>query len=126
MEEEESDGGSWGGGGGNEPPVLSCQCFLCRWGRRSAKSLSLPLTQTPMHRFIMDALHWCQRKTKAEIGRHVEKMKESKRERCGGAWKKNETAMKIREEEKMPERSLDMSVAGVERQTDGQHPPSSH
>lgn len=32
-------GGGVGGGGRDEPPVLSCQCFLCRWGRRSAKSL---------------------------------------------------------------------------------------
>lgn len=39
---------------------------------------------------------------------------------------KKRDAMKIREEEKMPERSLDVSVAGVERQTDGQQPPSSH
>lgn len=33
-------------GGRDEPPVLSCQCFLCRWGRRSAKSLYPTHTDT--------------------------------------------------------------------------------
>lgn len=32
--------------GRDEPPVLSCQCFLCRWGRRSAKSLYPTHTDT--------------------------------------------------------------------------------
>lgn len=38
--EEEEEGGR------DEPPVLSCQCFLCRWGRRSAKSLYPTHTDT--------------------------------------------------------------------------------
>lgn len=41
---------SGGGGGGMSPPppppMLSCRCFLCRWGRRSAKSLSPTHTDT--------------------------------------------------------------------------------
>lgn len=61
-------------------PQCSAVSASSAGGAGGVPSPSLPLTQTPMHRFIMDALHWCQRKTKAEIGRHGEKTKE----RCGG------------------------------------------
>lgn len=57
-------------------PQCSAVSASSAGGAVGVPSPSLPLTQTPMHCFIMDALHWCQRKTEAEKGRHGEKTKE--------------------------------------------------
>lgn len=52
-----------GGGGGGMSPPLRCSAVgaSSAGGAGGVPSPSLPLTQTPMHHSIMDALHWCQR-----------------------------------------------------------------
>lgn len=51
-----------GEGGGEMSPQCSAVSASSAGGAGGVPSPSLPLTQTPMHRSIMDALHWCQRK----------------------------------------------------------------
>lgn len=50
-----------GGGGGAMSPQCSAVSASSAGGAGGVPSPSLPLTQTPMHHSIMDALHWCQR-----------------------------------------------------------------
>lgn len=83
-------------------------------------SLSLPLTQTPMHHSIMDALHWCQRERETERDggererareRHGEKARVGRRDervRAGEVrWsKKKETAIRHEEEEEEEEKKI--------------------
>lgn len=52
-----------GGGGGEMSPQCSAVSASSAGGAGGVPSPSLPLTQTPMHRSIMDALHRCQRET---------------------------------------------------------------
>lgn len=49
-----------GGGGGGMSPLCSAVSASSAGGAGGVPSPSLPLTQTPMHHSIMDALHWCQ------------------------------------------------------------------
>lgn len=86
-----------GGGGGDEPPSAQLSVLPLQVGQEECQVPSLLLTQTPMHRSIMDALHWCQRKTEAERGRHGEKTKGRVGEVGeGGQQKKKATAMRNR------------------------------
>lgn len=83
-----------GGGGGTMSPQCSAVSASSAGGAGGVPSPSLPLTQTPMHRSIMDALHWCQRKTEAERGRHGEKTRRDTGE--GAQQRKKETALRTR------------------------------
>lgn len=85
-----------GGGGGDEPPVLSCQCFLCRWGRRSAKSLSP--THTDTHASLYNGCFTLvpeRDRLRQREGDMVRRRKGDMGE--GGYWKKKGTAMRYRE-----------------------------
>lgn len=85
-----------GGGGGMSPPVLSCQCFLCRWGRRSAKSLSP--THTDTHASLYNGCFTLVPERERLRQREGDMVRRRKRDMGeGGYWKKKETAMRYRE-----------------------------
>ena len=88
--------------GRDEPPVLSCQCFLCRWGRRSAKSLSP--THTDTHASLYNGCFTLVPERERVRQREGDMVRRRKKERHGGegGWvlekeRKKETAMRNRE-----------------------------
>lgn len=89
--------GGGGGGGGGASPQCSAVSASSAGGTGRVPNPSLLLTQTPMHRSIMDALLWCQRYTEAERGRHGGRTKKRRRG-AGGSWRKKETASRNKEE----------------------------
>lgn len=112
-----------GGGGGGEmsPQCLSCQCFLCRWGRRSAKSLSP--THTDTHASLYNGCFTLVPERERLRQREGDMVRRRKRDMGeGGYWKKKETAMRYREKElkKMPQRLRQWSRGKCSREMDTQ------
>lgn len=76
--------------------MLSCQCFLCRWGRRSAKSLSP--THTDTHASLYNGCFTLVPERERLRQREGDMVRRRKRDMGeGGYWKKKETAIRYRE-----------------------------
>lgn len=94
--------------------MLSCQCFLCRWGGRSAKSLSP--THTDTHASLYNGCFTLvpgRERLRPREGDMVRRRKRDIGE--GGSWKKKGTAMRYWREKRLPDEG---GGGKMERQTE--------
>lgn len=74
--------------------MLSCQCFLCRWGRRSAKSLSP--THTDTHASLYNGCFTLVPERERLRQREGDMVRRRKRDTGEGGYReKKETAMEV-------------------------------